>query len=57
MMTQEEFREIRISLKLSQRKLALILERNVRTIQRYESGVWDVSVEVGEMMMELMEDK
>ena len=56
-MTQEEFREIRISLKLSQRKLALILERNVRTIQRYESGVWDVSVEVGEMMMELMEGK
>lgn len=45
-MTKEEFKQARINLGLSQRKLAKVLSRNVRTLQRYESGDWAVSKEV-----------
>lgn len=49
-MTKEEFKQARITLGLSQHKLAKLLGRNVRTIQRYESGDWTVSVEIAAKM-------
>ena len=52
-MTPEEFKQARIALGLSQAKLAKILERNVRTIQRYESGDWVVSKEVQALISKL----
>ena len=52
-MTKEEFKQARIALGLSQGKLAKVLERNVRTIQRYEYGDWKVSVEVKKRIAEL----
>lgn len=53
-MTKEEFKQTRESLGLSQRKLAKVLGRNYRTIQRYETGEWKVSVEVIVMLRELL---
>jgi len=53
-MTKEEFKQARIALGLSQRKLARIIERNVRTIQRYESGDWLVSKVVEAKLDELL---
>ncbi len=53
-MTKEEFKQARESLGLSQRKLAKVLGRNYRTIQRYETGEWKVSVEIIAMLRELL---
>jgi len=53
-MTKEEFKQSRIALRLSQRKLAKVLGRNVRTIQRYEYGDWTVSVEIANKMQVLV---
>ena len=55
-MKKENFKKIRIKMKLSQRKLAAVLERNIRTIQHYEYGDWDVSKEVGEKMLGFLKD-
>jgi len=52
-MDKKEFKQARIDLRLSQGKLAKVLERNVRTIQRYESGEWAVSKEIAAIMAEL----
>jgi len=54
LMTKEEFKQSRIALRLSQRKLAKVLGRNVRTIQRYEYGDWTVSVEIANKMQVLV---
>lgn len=56
-MKKQEFKEIRAGLSLSQRKLALVLKRNYRTIQRYESGYWPVSIEIAKLMRELLNIK
>jgi len=53
-MEKEEFKQSRIALRLSQRKLAKVLGRNVRTIQRYEYGDWTVSVEIADKMQVLV---
>ena len=53
-LTKEEFKQSRIALRLSQRKLAKVLGRNVRTIQRYEYGDWTVSVEIADKMQVLV---
>ena len=42
-MTKEEFKQLRISLGLSQQKLAKIVGVNDRSIRRFESGEWPVS--------------
>lgn len=49
-MDRTEFKIIRKQLKLTQRQLAERLNRNYRTVQRYEKGDWKVSVEVAGLM-------
>ena len=42
-MTKEEFRQIRIKLKLSQGKMGQLVGISARSIRRFESGEWPVS--------------
>lgn len=40
--TNEEFKELRIRFKLTQKELANILDRSVRTVRNYETGSTDI---------------
>ena len=42
-MKKEEFKQLRISLGLSQSKLGKVVGVNDRSIRRFESGEWPVS--------------
>ena len=59
-MTKEKFKQLRISLGLSQPKLAKIVGVNDRSIRRFESGEWPVSKVVRDKLDEYInniEDK
>lgn len=47
-MTPSEFRAIRVGLGLSQAKLAEVVGRDTRTVQRWEGGVTPIPVLVAE---------
>jgi transcriptional regulator with XRE-family HTH domain len=54
-MTKEQLKQIRQQLGLTQKQLAEIVGRNLRTIQRQESGEWTVGKEVAEKVKKLMQ--
>tara|TARA_R110002126_G_scaffold58659_1_gene154640 strand:+ start:778 stop:951 length:174 start_codon:yes stop_codon:yes gene_type:complete len=56
-MTKEEFKQLRISLGLSQPKLAKIVGVNDRSIRRFESGEWPVSKVVLDKLDEYINSK
>ncbi len=55
-MDKEEFKQIRQELGLSQRKMAKLIGRNYRTLQRYECGQWNITEEVADMVNKLKQN-
>ena len=55
-MDKEEFKQIRQELGLSQRKMAKLIGRNYRTLQRYEYGQWNITEEVADMVNKLKQN-
>lgn len=56
-MTKEEFKQIRIKLKLSQSNMADIVGVNDRSIRRFESGEWPVSKVVQDKVKSYLREK
>lgn len=55
-MTPSEFKDIRKLLSLSQSELGEVINRDRRTIRRYEQGDWEVPPEIA-LAMEALESR
>jgi DNA-binding XRE family transcriptional regulator len=56
-MTKDQLKQMRHKLGLTQKQLAELVGRNLRTIQRQESGEWAVGKEVAEKVKKLMQNQ